>query len=137
MIPNSERNDAMLIAKVDATTWFVFARQDGPKMGTINYPGNHPTLNYHAVYHDSTDLGHFATKDEAATAIMKKQTGVIVSTERFMNDKAEQPQNRVTIIIDLDPGAPSHTVDDLIESFRERVANDFHDEISNWTFERK
>jgi hypothetical protein len=68
----------MFIAKVCATTWFVYSGPDGPKLGTINFPGNHRTLNYHAVLHDNTDLGHFATKDEAATAIVKKEVGVIV-----------------------------------------------------------
>lgn len=75
----------MFIEKVCATTWFIFSHENGPRLGVINYPGNHPTLNYHAILEGSTDLGHFASRDEAAQAIIKKETGVIVPYEPRRN----------------------------------------------------
>lgn len=61
------------IKKIGGSTWFVYDRATDEKVGSVNYPGNDPNLNYHAVltpgHIKENDLGHFATLDEAAIAI--------------------------------------------------------------------
>lgn len=63
----------IFVFRIDGTTWKVAARENGPAMGTINYPGNDPERHYHACAR-LADLGHFATRDEAAIAIIRHAT---------------------------------------------------------------
>lgn len=68
-----ERRGAYNLQKFGGTTWFVTLAANDERVGTINYPGNHPkgTHRYHAIASDQTDLGHFEFLTEAMESIAR------------------------------------------------------------------
>jgi len=63
------------LVKLCSTTWTV-ETFGNVRIGTVNYPGNHPTNNFHAIIEkykvgdERNDLGHFITLPKAVDAIV-------------------------------------------------------------------